>query len=237
MKNKIKLTILSFLIFTIILPSFSEEGGILDPIFNVAGSARILAMGNAFAGLADEPGAMLYNPAGLTQLKLRGFVFETLALDDTSIQYNSLGYVNPLGKKGIFTLGIYNLTVTGIEGRDEFNNLTEKFSYQKNLTSFGLGWNFKKEWAIGTNLLIMNEKMLDKEASGFGGDLSFFYRPFNEFTVQINESKLRAEDLLNSITSELYSELHLLIDKKEYGQAIAMIPGVLSIDPFNPKII
>ncbi|HDS08708.1 MAG TPA: tetratricopeptide repeat protein, partial [Firmicutes bacterium] len=235
MRNK-KLIILFFLA-ALISTTFSEEGGILDPIFNLAGSARILAMGNAFTGLADEPGAMLYNTAGMTQLKLRGFVFETLSFKDSSIQFTSLGYINPVGKKGIFNLGIYNLSVSGIEGRDEENNITEKFSYQKNLTVIGFGWNLQKEWSLGTNLLIMNEKMLDKESSGFGTDLSLFYRPFNDFTVQIIESKSRAEDLLNSITSELYGELDLLIKNEEYGRVIEMLPGVLAIDPFNPKIL
>ncbi|MCK4665817.1 tetratricopeptide repeat protein [Candidatus Dependentiae bacterium] len=214
---------------------FSEEGGIVDPLYNLAGSARILAMGNAFVGLADEPGAMFHNPAGLTQLKMRGIIFETQSFNDPSIQYTSLGYVAPLGKKGILNLGIYNLSVTGIEGRDEDNNITEKFSYQKTMTLIGAGWNCKKELSIGSNLLILNEKMLEKEASGFGVNVSFFYRPFNEFTVQINEAKDKADALLNSITSDLYKDLHEKLREGKFSEVLDMFPGVLSIDPLNPK--
>ncbi len=236
---KITKTILVSLIFLAVtsLNIFSEEGGIVDPLYNLAGSARILAMGNAFVGLADEPGAMLYNPAGLTQLKMRGIIFETQSFNDPAIQYTSLGYVTPLGKKGILNLGIYNLSVSGIEGRDEYNNITEKFSYQKTLTLIGAGWNCKKELSIGSNLLILNEKMLEKEASGFGVNISVFYRPFNEFTVQINEAKDKAETLLNSITSDLYKDLHEKLKEGKFDEVLDMLPGVLSIDPLNSKAL
>ena len=39
--------------------------------------ARALAMGGAFAGLANDPSALYFNPAGITQLRGTNFYFGT----------------------------------------------------------------------------------------------------------------------------------------------------------------
>lgn len=235
MKKLFTLTILFWVICILSTQLYAEEGGVIDPIFEISGSARILGMGNAFVGLADEPGALKFNPAGLTQLKMRGFVFENQNFNDNEIDYFSLGYVNPVGKKGMFELGLYSLTVNGIEHRDENNNFIENFSYQKSMTVVGFGWNIRDELSIGNNFIALNEQMLGKEASGFGVNLSAFYRPYNEFTEQIKDSIKEADSLLNSITSDLYNDLLENIEKEEYEQVLSLLPGALSIDPLNPR--
>jgi hypothetical protein len=65
--------------------------------------ARALAIGNAFVGLADDPTAFYWNPAGLTQMKKRHIFIMHSGDFDELVKTNSAAFVQPCGP---YTLSI-----------------------------------------------------------------------------------------------------------------------------------
>ncbi len=112
--------------------------------------ARPVAMGSAFAGLADDANSIYYNPAGLGLLKAReitgGESWLFLGLTDSSKLFNGfLGYVHPVsGSAGTFGLGWLSRSLRDnsalLGGREEsFTRYAENVfivSYGREITDF-----------------------------------------------------------------------------------------------------
>ena len=92
-KTKIMLSILTCLIF---LSSLGFSNGL-----NLNGlGARMVAMGGAFVGLADDFSAVLWNPAGLTQLKGSTFGLSgDIIIPKGTYQWDLLGIDAQTGSK------------------------------------------------------------------------------------------------------------------------------------------
>jgi long-chain fatty acid transport protein len=110
-------TFLSILTCLILLSSFGFSNGL-----NLNGlGARMVAMGGAFVGLADDFSAVLWNPAGLAQLKTSTFGLSgDLILPNGTYQWDLLGIdtkteskMYPAGMAGFFT-PVGNNLVAGI---------------------------------------------------------------------------------------------------------------------------
>jgi len=121
MKNK-KLTIL-FLILT-----FNFKLALLHSAFVDLGTgARPLGMGNAFVAVADDANTVLYNPAGLAQLKREEatLTYSQLYVGIDGLSSGFASYVRPINRKyGSFGIGWYNFTT-----KDLYNENTILLSY------------------------------------------------------------------------------------------------------------
>ena len=91
--NKISIQVLVPLILLLASNAYTKgEAG--AQFLKIGAGARACAMGEAFTGIADDPSAIYWNPAGLTQMNSAQIIaMQNFYLLDMSYQY--LGMVLP----------------------------------------------------------------------------------------------------------------------------------------------
>lgn len=106
------------LITLVTTPAGAVDDGGGRSVFARGAGERALALGGAYSAVADDPGAMIWNPAGLARLDRKN-------LYASHSDLIGLGFSEQLGllalpswKMGTFGLGIRRFGVDGIEGRD-----------------------------------------------------------------------------------------------------------------------
>ncbi len=128
--------------------------------------ARALGMGNAFVGLADDPTAFYWNPAGLTRLKNPELFLMHSADFDTIVTTNTAAFIYPSPQ---YTLGIALYWVGGSaipivqDTTESGEGIIEKWvnpsdyvaylSYARSLKSMDVGINIKgiyRNWAVAS---------------------------------------------------------------------------------------
>src|SRR5687767_12209396 len=104
-----------------------EDGGGAGAFLDDFASARSLAMGRAYTGVADDSSAIYWNPAGLTQLQRKDLLamYSTLP-EDAGFGFVSLGL--PTARTGTFGVGVMSLQSGDFTRRDDSGNDTGSFS-------------------------------------------------------------------------------------------------------------
>jgi len=94
--------------------SSTAAGGQPGMMFSYGAGARGLGMGRAYAGIADDATASIWNPAGLTQLDRTEIVaLHTILFEDTGYEFVSCAY--PTLDYGTLGLSILYLHTSGFE--------------------------------------------------------------------------------------------------------------------------
>ncbi|HNY10689.1 MAG TPA: hypothetical protein PKK26_03765 [Candidatus Wallbacteria bacterium] len=103
-------------------------------------SAAALGMGGAFSTFSSDSTAMFYNPAALARLKTSE-IMATSSRSDFDQSADSFNFSMPHGKKKRAFGGLAYMKdeISGIEGRDNFGNLTGTFSDKEQIIGYGLG--------------------------------------------------------------------------------------------------
>lgn len=135
----------------------------LNEFMELGIGARALGMGNAFVGLADDPTAFYWNPAGLAQIKNREVFLMHSADVDTSVTTNTAAFIYPSSR---YTLGIAlywlevseipltDTTVSGIAEDTAWINASDYVAYlscARSLNSIDIGINIKgiyRNWGV-----------------------------------------------------------------------------------------
>jgi tetratricopeptide (TPR) repeat protein len=158
--------------------SAMEDGGGRS-VFATGAGNRAMAMGGAFAAVANDASAVIYNPAGLgliqrseiqaTQTQLFGMGF--------SEQYASL--VLPHWKLGTASLTWRNFGVDGIEERDDRGFLlSDDLEDRETELALGYGHNLLDgNLSLGGAFKVQRHSLAGYSGSGFGLDLGFWTRP------------------------------------------------------------
>jgi tetratricopeptide (TPR) repeat protein len=110
---------------------------LVQPLNDTGGSARALAMGSAFVGVADDSSALLWNPAGLGVMKEGQLALHTDSWLVGTFQ-ESLVVGMPAGNMGGFGVMASYLDYGTFQGRDASGNITS--NYTANKAGFSLGW-------------------------------------------------------------------------------------------------
>ena len=157
-----------------------------DPLDNAGGGARAVGMGRAFAGVADDSTALLWNPAGLAQLGST-----QLSINHGSWLVSAFQEILtaglPAGNLGGFGLAANYAGYGSMDGRDALGFSTG--SYGASQFGLGVGWGKQVlgDWAVGLSLqaesqnldttssllLGANGGILLRTSSGWGAGLSF----------------------------------------------------------------
>lgn len=139
-----------------------------------AGS-RPAAMGEAFAGIADDVNAIYYNPAGTALLPKPEFTAQYGSWFQ-SISYNALGFVYPVRNIGTFGLGVVNLGVSDIEKRAA-DTETPDSTFSASDYAYYLHYSRQvvRHIAAGVNVKIINQKLDTESATAYAGDAGILW--------------------------------------------------------------
>ena len=165
--------------------------GLSRPSFACVG-ARVMAMGGAFTGLADDINSVYWNPAGLTQLENKQITYTmTLANRDEYNYDDFIAYAQPIEDVGTIGVSFIN------SGYDQspFFELVDHwfvFSYGREVGgNLSLGFNIRNR-TLEINLKSFNVKDDD---SALEIDLAMFWKPRDNLSAglliqNLNEPKL-----------------------------------------------
>jgi hypothetical protein len=163
-------------------------GEAIAPSVSIAPSARGEGMGRAYVAISDDATTLWWNPAGLAFISDRNIAAMHTKLapglaDD--VYYEYLAYAQGAKDWGGVGACLVYLTYGEIEGRDEFNNLTEVFSSYEISPCVGYGTSLWKNMGIGVSMKIVHVNYApssvvteDKPGKGttFAADLGVLYK-------------------------------------------------------------
>jgi len=132
--KKSNLFLFLFSFSTLLAQNFNDALRLGEP--GIYGNARTLGMGNAFIGLANDVNSMLFNPAGLAQLKKLEF--------STSLNYYSLGNNSEF----------FNTYLENSNSSTSLNQFSFAYpvpTYRGSLV-FGFGYNKMKDFNYATQI-------------------------------------------------------------------------------------
>jgi len=169
-KHKLLISI-GILIFAAQVACAQDIGPTEDPI-RIGVGARLMGMGKAFVGLADDGSAVFANPAGLAQINDWYFLnMYTNLLND--VPYLTLSYSSPLnfrGIKGGWGVAYVGSGVSNIPSPSQtgFNY----FDYYNNIYLVSLAGEVNDSLSVGLGLKMFYEGFTGSVASsGAGADL------------------------------------------------------------------
>lgn len=170
MKRKLLLILLAVVLVSPAVKA-QELSSIAGAFVDVGYGARPVALGGAFVGLADDVNAVLWNPAGLTNIEQKEL---TLSFHNQFglVKYNYLGYAMPYnsGLDGLGFAFIYS-------GDEAMNEMTVQAGYgRKVLPGLTVGGSIKyRRSSFGNNTI--------------GGDDYIIFEPDEIATGQLNQVK------------------------------------------------
>lgn len=165
--------------------SVSKRGTTAASFLEIGVGARPLAMGGAFAALANDPSAMYWNVAGIAKAERIGIFFnhsEWVA----DINFDYLSGIIPVGQFGALGISITALTM------DEMNVTTvdapegtgQTFKAGDFAVSIGYALKLTDRFAIGFNPKFIYQSIWQMSATGFAVDVGVHYdTPFKNVAL------------------------------------------------------
>ncbi|MBI4668038.1 MAG: caspase family protein [Elusimicrobia bacterium] len=173
------------------LSAAKYEGGIPGAFLEQASGARALAMGRAFGAVAEGPGSLIWNPAGLGRAARDEFALNYLSLFEGA----SLGEISWASSyKRPFGLGASFIAYSfpGIVVRDASNNITGETKDEKMGFLFGGAAEPWKSWTFGMTTKLIRQSIGGTSASAV--DLDFgVLKTFNRY-----RAGLQFQDMLEA---------------------------------------
>jgi hypothetical protein len=174
--------------------SHADQGTTAASFLKLDTSPRAIAMGDAFAGVADDVSAIEYNPGGLGTLDEKQFtIMHALWFEDIFYDYGALAW--PI--KGIGTIGLslfylnagtfdkYGFDSSGnpiAEGTFSASSLAAGLSFSRQILSF---------LSLGMNLKMINESIESYSAGSVAVDLGALYKtPIPKLTLGVDVQNL-----------------------------------------------
>ncbi|MBI5245184.1 MAG: caspase family protein [Elusimicrobia bacterium] len=154
------------------------DGGVPGSFLEFGSGARALGMGRAYAAVAEGPGSMLWNPAGLgaparSELSLsRVTLFEGASLSEFSAAHS---FARPFG----LGISMLRFDASGAERRDAFNNPAGDITDTRTAYLLGLGWHPgerpRRGLTLGTTQKILQRTVDDQSAGAWDMDIGGLY--------------------------------------------------------------
>lgn len=136
---------------------------------NIPPDSKASAMGNAYTALADDIGALWWNPSGLARLdthELTGTHAEWLA----GTRYDYIGYAHPL-TEGVIGVSVSMLDMGGIESRDEAGTARGNFTARDLSINFAYARVLNAGTRLGITIKFISQRIEAYEAIGYAVDL------------------------------------------------------------------
>ncbi len=163
---------------------------------DLGSSARARGMGNAFVGVADDPSAVFYNPAGLTTLT----TWHLSLLYDRKSRYGVPENENPFLASGVMALPIRENLRIGVSGCQSGSWSDPTQVVTNNIGQLSLSTQVNDRVSIGfSGKFLYNSNFGEKEGADF--DLGILYRPARSFSVGIVAENLLATDMRPEVSA------------------------------------
>ena len=142
--------------------------------FNRYTTARTLGLGGAFVAVADDPLGVLWNPAGLSAMDQNEVRFENARwFEETSI--NGIALAVPGSRLPSFGVSVVSLGSGEFQRTDEMNTQLGTFKNSETAYLLTASRAFSTRFAIGANIKLIQQRVEDFTAGGFGMDLGGWY--------------------------------------------------------------
>lgn len=165
--------------------SFYSPAGQLDSIDNASFSARAVALGSAFTGLADDAGALFSNPAGLAWLRQGEITLNThLGLVDTLQETLVLGL--PLGEGGTLGFAASYLDEGTMEGRDNLGSLAANYGSDRIGLQAGWGGRIGRDFSLGASLKVFQQTTAGIGTSFLAPEAGLLWRPVERLQLGLD---------------------------------------------------
>jgi hypothetical protein len=165
--------IVVIIIFTISpIIAADESGGVAGSFLDWGIGARAISMGNTYSAIADDGTALIWNPAGLTQIAYIEFTtMYALIFEDRQLNY--FGFSYPL-KNFSISLGWQGFSISDIQERGSSGELMSKFDDSENVFILGSGYKIYSnptfDLNAGLGLKYFYHLLFDYHATGMGVD-------------------------------------------------------------------
>jgi hypothetical protein len=157
---------------------FSKVGAGTGSFLNLPVGARATAMGASFVAIADDPTALYWNPAGITQIEGTGASY-TFAPMFAGMTHHFAGATFALSED--WTAGIHGLSYGSdeIEETTMFEQEGTGATYTAQDLSLGLtiAGQLTEQFSFGATGKFINLKLADVSASSIAFDFGTLYRP------------------------------------------------------------
>lgn len=181
------ITILLICLSAMLFPSFSAAATVGDggtrSIFSLGADARGIALGRSFVSLADDVGALYWNPAALRNVQSKQIMGTYMPLfgDFSDATYTFFGAVYPTLNAGSFGAGFMRIS-DSFKGFDSEGNPTQDGEYSE--SQFIIAYAVERHWryllgslATGVSFKISNINVTPYSSTAPGIDLGFRYIP------------------------------------------------------------
>jgi hypothetical protein len=155
------------------------------PSLSTSPAARPVAMGESYAAVSDDASALFFNPAGLAWLDqaqlsvmhvnyLGGGLYETAA------------FVTPFSDRIGFGLHFGFLNYGDFDRRDDFGNLTGRYTARDLSAGVGGGLEIAKGLSLGVRSAWISQTIDRNTRNGLWWDLGLLARPSKSFRIGVD---------------------------------------------------
>ncbi len=153
----------------------AEQGTTAAAFLKLDQGIRPISMGGAFTAAADDVNAVMYNAAGLSQIK--GVEITLMhSIWFAGIFYDYLAAAMSFGEIGSFGIGVVYVNSGEIPRWDELGNPGSPFGAYDLGVNLAYGTVINPELSLGLTLKVFNEDIDGNGALGFAADLGAIYK-------------------------------------------------------------
>jgi hypothetical protein len=142
-------------------------------------SSRVSGLSESFTGVADDINALIYNPAGLPNLRSFSISLNHAQwLEDIRIDNIMMGYGTERLGVGI---GVTHMWMPAIQGQDYLGRETGEFNVSSSILDIGLGYELVEGFHAGLGVKYFQDNLADVSADGFAFDAGLYLKTFIDF--------------------------------------------------------
>ena len=157
----------------------ADSDGGTRSVFATGAGNRALAMGGAYAAIADDASAALWNPAGLGFVSRREIQLSRSGLYGLDMSEEFAALVWPSWRLGAAALSVRHFGVEGIEGRDDRNVVTdEDLSSSETEITLSFGRKIGTGWSLGGSVKMQRQDLAGLSSGGVGVDAGLLVQPY-----------------------------------------------------------
>jgi len=180
----------------------SSNSSTAFPILSVGLGARAIGMGESFTAVADDPSALYYNPAGLSQVRQPEIaIAHNLFLTDGF--YDNAEGIYPLGTAGTMGFGARYLNYGSIDRRDNFGNLLGTYAPFDISAEGAFGFRVDRDLSLGFGTQWINQNIAGSVQAGLLWNAGVLFKPQDRFSLGLDFKNLGVETGGNNLPAEV----------------------------------